>query len=130
MGSWFLWCNTNQGIEGAYLDGISLTRGVQGSRQHIWSFVRVTYEQHPNYPTGVSCPCTNTAAHWPYQIRSFIYNNYFCDTCNPGLVLTLLDTTLTTLCGMDKDVVAIAPVVSSILRHSFVLPFVNLLVIS
>ena len=31
-------CN-NQGIEGAYLDGISLTHGVQGSRQHIWSFV-------------------------------------------------------------------------------------------
>ena len=73
----------NQGIEGAYLDGTSLTHGVQGSRQHIWSYVGATYEQ-PNYRTDVSCPCTNIAVHWPHQIPSFINNNYFCDAGNPG----------------------------------------------
>ena len=57
---------------------------MQGSRQHIWSFIGTFYDQDPNYRTDVSCPCTNTAVHWPYQIPSFINNNYFCDTGNPG----------------------------------------------
>ena len=76
--------HNNQGLEGAYLDGISLTHGVQGSRQHIWSLIGTYYDQDPNYRTDVSCPCTNTAVHWPHQIPSFINNNYFCDTGNPG----------------------------------------------
>ena len=76
--------HSNQGIEGAYLDGISLTHGGQGSRHHIWSFIGTYYDQDPNYRTDVSCLCTNTAVHWPYQIPSFINNNYFCDTGNPG----------------------------------------------
>ena len=37
-----------------------------------------------NYCTDVSCPCTKTAVHCPHQIPSFINNNYFCDTGNPG----------------------------------------------
>ena len=74
----------NQGIDGAYLDGISLTHGVQGSRQHIWSFVGAYYDQDPTYRTDLNCPCTNSAVHWPNKIPSFINNNYFCDTGNPG----------------------------------------------
>ena len=38
-------------------------------------------------PVAISiwvCPCTNTNFTWPYQIPSFIGNNYFCDTGNPG----------------------------------------------
>ena len=27
---------------------------------------------------------TNTNFNWPYQIPSYIENNYFCDTGNPG----------------------------------------------
>ena len=38
----------NQGIKGAYLDGISLTHGALGSRQHIWSFIGTFYDQDPN----------------------------------------------------------------------------------
>ena len=76
--------HSNQGLEGAYLDGISLTHGVQGSRQHIWSFIGTYYDQGTPYHTDISCPCTNTAVHWPHQIPSFMNNNYFCDTGNPG----------------------------------------------
>ena len=74
----------NQSLEGAYLDGISLTHGVQGSRQHIWSFVGATYEQHPNYRTHLNCSCTNTSVSWSYQIPTFIKDNFFCETGNPG----------------------------------------------
>ena len=72
------------GIDNAYLDGFSLTHGPQGSRMHIWSFVGATYEQSTSYRTDVTCPCTNIQITWSRQIPSFINNNYFCDTGNPG----------------------------------------------
>ena len=71
-------------IEEAYLSGVSLTHGRAGSRQHIWSFVGAWYEQYPNYYTQYNCPCTNTNISWPHQVPSFINNDYFCDTGNPG----------------------------------------------
>ena len=37
--------NGRPGIDDAYLDGVSLTHGPQGSRMHIWSFVGAYYEQ-------------------------------------------------------------------------------------
>ena len=72
------------GIDDAYLDGVSLTHGPQGLRVHIWSFVGAWYEQSTSYRTDVTCPCTNTQITWSQQIPSFINNNYFCDTGNPG----------------------------------------------
>ena len=27
-----------------------------------------------------NCPCSNTSATWPYQVPSFLGNDYFCDT--------------------------------------------------
>ena len=71
-------------IDTAYLDGVSLTNGPAGSRQHIWSFVGAYYEQDHSYDTVVTCPCTNTNIFWPHQVPSFINNSYFCDTGNPG----------------------------------------------
>ena len=71
-------------IESAYLDGVSLTHGRAGSRQHIWSFAAAFYKQDPGYLTRLNCPCTNTQYNWPYQLPSFIGNDYFCDTGNPG----------------------------------------------
>ena len=71
-------------IETAYLSGVSLTHGPTGSRQHIWSFVEAIYEQDPDYRTYWNCPCTNTNVAWPYQVPSFINNDYFCDTGNAG----------------------------------------------
>ena len=71
-------------IEGAYLSGVSLTHGSAETRKHIWSFVGARYEQDPNYYTSLNCPCINTNVSWPYQVPSFINNDYFCDTGNPG----------------------------------------------
>ena len=72
------------GLEGAYIDGISLTHGGAGSRQHIWSFVSALYETDPNYSPSYNCPCTNSNVNWPHQVPSFIGNNYFCDTGSTG----------------------------------------------
>ena len=51
-------------IDDAYVDGVSLTHGPQGSRVHIWSFVGATYEQSTSYRTDLTCPCTNTQIAW------------------------------------------------------------------
>ena len=43
-------------IEGAYLDGVSVTHGSVGSRQHIWSFA--VGESETSSSTA-ACPCNN-----------------------------------------------------------------------
>ena len=65
-------------VDGTY------SHGPAGSRQHIWSFVGAAYKQHHNYCRELNCPCTNTNISWPYQVPSFVNNDYFCDTGNPG----------------------------------------------
>ena len=84
-------------IDSAYLSGVSLTHGPAETKQHIWSFVGTRYEQDPNYFASVYCPCTNTNFFWPHQVPSFINNDYFCDTGNPG---PLPPTISMTHCGM------------------------------
>ena len=80
----------NPGLEGVYIDGISLTHGAAGSRQHIWSFVAAIYEDSTHLRQDV-CPCTDSNSNWPYQVPSFIGNNYFCDTGNPGPGVSLTE---------------------------------------
>ena len=74
----------NPGVEGPYLDGVSLTHGAAGSRQHIWTLVVALQEHNPASDPQYFCPCSDTNSNWPYQIPSFIRNNYFSDTDNPG----------------------------------------------
>lgn len=80
------------GLEGVYIEGVSLTRGPAGSRQHIWSFANALFENNngvftaPNY-----CSCTDTRLNWPFQLPSFIGNDYFCDTGNVGPDTTVTD---------------------------------------
>ncbi len=69
-------------IEQAYLSGVSLTHGPPGSRQHIWSFVRGLFDQDDGGSNFNICPCS--VAHSTFQVPSFINNNYFCDSGNPG----------------------------------------------
>ncbi len=71
-----------QGLEGNYLDGISLTYGRHGSRMHIWSF---TITSSLSSSTRSSCPCIDSTRPWSEVIPSFIGNNYYCDTGNPTL---------------------------------------------
>ena len=76
------------GLEEIYVDGVSLTHGAPGSRQHIWTFATAFYETSDPAlaPTdlGWNCPCTNTEVNWTFEVYSFIGNNYFCATGNPG----------------------------------------------
>ena len=72
---------TSPGLD---LDGISITHGPAGSRQHIWTFVNALYETDPNYVTYWNCACTNVNITWPHRVPSFIGNNYFCDTGHDG----------------------------------------------
>ena len=41
-----------------YIDGVSLTHGAAGSRQHIWSFAAARYETGAS--TSTVCPPTPT----------------------------------------------------------------------
>ena len=70
--------NSRQGIDGQYVDGLSLTHGAPGSRQHIWTFASGLYagsrnSSHPNY----RCPCDNGNTH---TSPPFVGNDYFCES--------------------------------------------------
>ena len=67
-------------IDSVYVDGVSLTHGPAGSRQHIWTFAAAPGEQHSNL--RILCPCITSS--WPYQVPAFIGSNYFCETGNPS----------------------------------------------
>ena len=71
---------TNPSIEKAYLDGLSLTHGPSGSRQHIWSFVAALSDTTDS-PTQNNCPCSKSGT-WPHDVPSFVGSNYFCDSGN------------------------------------------------
>ncbi len=59
----------NRGIEGDYIDGISLTFG--NPREHIWSFIGYTSAAFPN------CPCSTDAVR---TTPGYIGENYFCES--------------------------------------------------
>ena len=60
-------------IDGYYLDGVSVTHGTPGSRQHIWSFAAAVGNQF----TSNNCPCDSGAG-----APSFVGQDYFCETGN------------------------------------------------
>ena len=61
------------GIDGRYVDGLSLTHGAPGLRQHIWTFVvgAVTNSRH-----HAQCPCDNGNT---IPSPPFVGNDYFCE---------------------------------------------------
>ena len=73
-------------IDSVYVEGVSLTHGPAGSRQHIWTFAAAPSEESSN--PSILCPCITSS--WPYQLPAFIGSNYFCETGNPS---SLIDTT-------------------------------------
>ena len=71
--------NLNQGIDGCYVDGLSLTHGAPGSRQHIWTFANGLYAgggSNSSYP-HLRCPCDNGNTH---PSPPFVGNDYFCES--------------------------------------------------
>ena len=70
-----------QSIEGAYVDGVSLTHGLPGARQHIWTFAAGLLETVSSIAPVYSCPCVSETAS-----PSYVGENYFCESGNSGSV--------------------------------------------
>ena len=70
---------SSEQIDGPYVDGVSLTHGSVGSRQHIWTFASA-FGETDNYDQRYLCPCSNNIS-WPYS-TNFVGNDYFCDSGN------------------------------------------------
>ena len=62
-------------IEKAYLDGVSLTHGAEGKRQHIWSFASAYNQVESGDTYHIFCPASNKSTTPP-----FVGNDYFCDS--------------------------------------------------
>ena len=76
-----------QTIEGYYADGVSLTHGSPGSRQHIWTFAAGYAENSPSRDPTWACPCADRATAIS-RVPSFVGNDYFCQSGNPNSFAT------------------------------------------
>ena len=65
-------------IDGAYVDGVSLTHGYN-PRHHIWTFASAVDESDFHGSTTFVCHCTNNQT-TTVQVPNFVGSNYFCDT--------------------------------------------------
>ena len=67
-----------QGIDGQYVDGLSLTHGAPGSRQHIWTFASGLFTGcRTSLSSHYRCPCDNG---YTYRSPLFVGSNYFCES--------------------------------------------------
>ena len=66
----------NEDIDGYYVEGVSLTRGGAGSRQHIWTFAAGLSEVTTIYPNE-GCPCDTAPSS---VVPAFVGNDYFCES--------------------------------------------------
>ena len=64
------------GIDSYYVDGVSLTYGVAGRRQHIWIFAAGLSEVTTHWPDH-GCPCD---AQTNNRVPQFVANDYFCES--------------------------------------------------
>ena len=71
-------------IEGAYIDGASLTHG-RNPRHHIWTFANALDEIYRQEARPYVCPCTYREGSTS-PIPSFVGNDYFCDTGSKSYV--------------------------------------------
>ena len=64
-------------VEGNYVDGISITYGLPGKRQHLFTYAAGLFET-PSSQNG--CPCVPGGKAPP----SFVGSDYYCESGNPG----------------------------------------------
>ena len=64
---------SSNGINGAYVDGISITIGYP--RKHVWTYA-IGLSRDYNYPT-YNCPCNKYPGPQP---PSFVGNDYYCES--------------------------------------------------
>ena len=69
----------NYGIDGYYVDGLSLTHGASGSRQHIWTFASGLYAGNQSGYNIYKCPCDNGNTTYSSS-PPFVGNDYFCES--------------------------------------------------
>ena len=70
--------NNPLSIDRNYVDGVSLTHGLPGSRQHIWSFVAGVVENLPFHAPTSICPCAGRVAQ--SLVPSYVGDDYFCES--------------------------------------------------
>ena len=66
---------SSHNIESHYVNGLSLTHGSAGSREHIWTFAGGLAESNTRYSSHM-CPCDGGTA----PVLEFIDNDYFCES--------------------------------------------------
>ena len=67
-----------QGVDGYYVEGLSLTHGAPGSRQHIWTFASGSFTGCRGSISPESrCPCDNG---YIYRSPTFVGSDYFCES--------------------------------------------------
>ena len=64
-------------IESRYVDGVSLTHGAPGGRQHIWTFAGLTQVDQGGGYSSYLCPCSSTST---VSLPPFMGNNFFCES--------------------------------------------------
>ena len=79
----------SQTIEGDYVDGVSLTHGSPGARQHIWTFAGGLVENNPSTYPLYSCPCADRAQALAL-VPSFVGNDYFCESGDLNSTFTFM----------------------------------------
>ena len=73
-----------QGIDRGYVDGLSLTHGFPGLRQHIWTFASGAFTgSRSSSRPQVRCPCDNGNTTDPSP--PFVGNDYFCESIQTHL---------------------------------------------
>ena len=78
--AFYLFHTLARSIESYYVDGVSLTHGSPGARQHIWSFAAAFREITGSY-TCCLCPCANRNTQ-TVPVPSFVGNDFFCESGN------------------------------------------------
>ena len=87
--------HSSQDIDSYYVDGVSLTHGGAGSRQHIWTFAAGITETSSSWPNE-HCPCDTPS--YNHTIPSFVADDYFCES---GLHSNWIDNYFTVLHSND-----------------------------
>ncbi len=89
-----------QSINSWYVNGVSVTHGPPGSREHVWTFA-TGYTEDGAHPS--LCPC---APNGPSRVRvpPFVGQDYFCESAVSILVLQPFNSILKTPCGMEMVV--------------------------
>ena len=111
----------NQGIDGIYVEGVSLTHGRPGNREHIWTFVAGLTESENDrlYWYNAHCPCDRTPNHVinvpPYMHLLEMTTSVRVVCTLPGIFSSLFFPM--THCGTDRTVQLPAHVVSSTILH-------------